>query len=526
MKKTVLVVDDEPTQRRLIEYVVGERLGYHVVPLAGGQEAIDYVLSGRQPEADLMLLDLAMPKVSGMDVIRAIRPLRPQLPMIVLTMHGDLEKAIEAVKAGATDFLAKPVPMERLSVSLQNALKLSVLNEEVTRLRRSASGQVLFSDMIGTSVALREVIALGQRAAAASIPVMIEGESGTGKKYLARAIHGSGDRAGKPFVSADLASVPPHFVASILFGHEKGAFPGAIYRTMGKCREADGGTLFISGIETLSAEMQGKLLRLVQEGMIEPVGGRDPVKVNVRVICASNGKLHGMVQAGQFREDLFFRISVLTIRTPSLRERREDIARLAEHFIERYAMLENRHVRGISPDAVELLLHHPWSGNIRELENAIFRAVVMCDGDTLSAQDFAPVIAGVSAASRFMPPQQQGMAMPHSQGMRLPANGNASASQGNGHAGFRSAAPLQNAMDGAIGAVPGMMGRDMRLSLVDGTGNVRQIAELEAELIQFALKHYDGHISEAARRLGIGRSTLYRKLSDFGIDHHRMGSGE
>ncbi len=474
MPETILVVDDEPTQRFLAEHITRDKLGYNVVTLDGGREAIDYVRAHRTPAPDLMLLDLAMPEVSGMDVIHAVRNVRPSLPIIVLTVHSDLARAVAAIKAGANDFLAKPVPTERLRLSVQNVLQMRRLNEEVVRLQRGASGQTGFSDIIGTSAALKTAISLAQRSAASDIPVMIEGESGVGKELFARAIHGSSDRMGKPFVSVNCGAIPDSMAESILFGHEKDAFPGALYQALGKFREAEGGTLFLDEIGELKPDVQAKLLRVLQENQIMPLGARASVHVDTRIISATSRDLLQRVREGQFREDLYYRLNVFPLYVPSLRHRKEDIPLLAHHFLLRFSALEHKNVDGISGSAMEYLTHHPWPGNIRQMENAVFRAVVLCTNTLLEPADF----------------QQNFLSLGAGRGMNTPA------------------------ITGEYNTLPAS---EQLLAMMKADGNVKRILEVEGELIQFALKYYGGRMSEVAKRLGIGRSTLYRKIQDFGL---------
>ena len=476
MGHSVLIVDDEPTQRRLIEHVVGERLGYKTVSAAGGQEAIDYIYDVKQPDPDVILLDLVMPKVTGMDVIHAVHAVKPHIPIIVLTMHGDMDRAAAAVKAGAHDFLAKPVPLERLSISIKNALHVNTLNHEVVRLQRSVCGQIFFSDLIGQSGKMQEAVGLGQRAASSSVPVLIGGEKGVGRELFARAVHGCGERAGRPFVTVNCAAVPEHLMESVLFGHEKGAFSGAIYRTMGKFREAEGGTLFLSDIDALTPDLQVKLLHALAAGEVHPLGGKSPVKVNVRLISTTGRDLSAAVRNGEFREDLFYRVNMFPVTLPPLRERREDIPLLAEHFLGRFAAQEHKNIKSIDGEAMEYLKNCLWPGNVHELENALFRAVVLSHASVLSVEDFAVQMPPAAAAR-------------------------------NGHGYPMLASMMTGHLHGSAASLP----------IVDHGGNVKTLEEIEAELIQFALKHYDGHMSEVARRLGIGRSTLYRKLNDMRV---------
>ncbi len=475
MKQTILIVDDEPTQLELIRHVISRKLGYRCIALTGGQEAINYVLSGQKPKPELLLLDLMMPEVDGMDVIRALRPQMPHLPMIVLTIYGDLEKAVAAIKAGATDFLAKPVEPARLDVSIQNALRLNQLSDEVQRLRRSVTGHIGFGDIIGSSPAIHCAIREGKRAAGSDIPVMIYGESGVGKELFARAIHGGSPRSGKPFVALNCGAIPDNLAESILFGHEKGSFTGATQRSIGKFREAEGGTLFLDEIGELKPELQVKLLRAVQEQEILPLGAARTHKINVRIISATNRNLEQAVAGGEFREDLFYRLSVFPITIPPLRERREDIPALAEFFFRRFSAIENKPIQEIADKCLDFLKSCDWPGNVRQLENSIFRAVVMCDHDRLTAEYFRGFVS---------PPLSAG-----------------------------DSSPAHNS-DGINGnAIP-----SSALGLLDDGGDIRNICDIEADVIRFALEHYSGHMSEVARKLGIGRSTLYRKVNDLGID--------
>ncbi len=467
---TVLVVDDEPTQRKLIQQVLESKIGFRAVPVEGGQQAIDYVMSRRLPIPEVILLDLSMPEVDGMQVIEKLHPLFPSLPIIVLTMYGDIEKAVAAIKAGATDFLSKPVAHERLRTSLLNALRINELSNEVQRLRRSQTGQIVLDDIIGRSKALQAAKAMALRAAESSIPVLIEGESGVGKEIFARAIHGCSDRNAGPFIAVNCGAIPDNLAESTLFGHEKGAFTGATYRSLGKFREAEGGTIFLDEVSELPPATQVKLLRVLQQREVEPVGGGRPVRVHVRVISASNANLQKAVAEGRFREDLYYRLNVFPLHLPTLRERRDDIPLLASHFLRRFAALENRHLKGIAEDAMALIERYNWPGNIRQLENLIFRAVVMAEGDRLELSCLKPLMPQAF--------QQEG--------------------------------------DGKS------FGRDSlfhsrQLSLLNDKGELRRFRDLEEDALYFALKHYNGRISEVARKLGIGRSTLYRKISDFNI---------
>ena len=392
MAKTVLVVDDDPTQRRLIQAVL-DREGYAVVHAESGGEAIDRLTKGGG--ADVVLLDLVMPGLSGMEALAEMRTAGVATPVIVLTANGGIETVVKAMQAGAQDFFVKPVGPERLLIGVRNALQLTQLSAEIGRLKKHVSGRTSFDDMVGDSEPMRMVKALGQRAAKSSIPVLITGESGVGKEVIARALHGASDRAGKPFVAVNCGALPANLVESILFGHEKGAFTGAVEKTLGKFREADGGTLFLDEIGELPLDMQVKLLRALQECEVDPVGGKRPVKVDVRIVSATNRDPAQQVKEGAFREDLFYRLNVFPIEAPALRERREDIPALVEHFIARFNVEEGKRVAGCAVETMALLQAFDWPGNVRQLENSIYRALVLADSPLLQPHDF-PAISGVA----------------------------------------------------------------------------------------------------------------------------------
>src|SRR6202048_3298509 len=337
-----------------------------------------------------------MPGLDGMGVLAKLREAGLNVPVIVQTAHGGIDNVISAMRAGAADFVVKPVGVERLQVSLRNALNASALKGELQRIRHSREGKLTFTDIITRSAAMDSVLRMARKAATSTIPVLIEGESGVGKELVARAIRGSSERSAKPFVAVNCGAIPDNLLESILFGHEKGAFTGATERHMGKFVEASGGTLFLDEIGELPLAAQVKLLRALQEGAVEAVGGRKPVKVDVRIISATNRKLLDRVKGGQFREDLFYRLHVLPLTVPPLRMRREDIPHLLRHFLARFCAEENRHINGISGEAMAQLPQLEWPGNIRQLENVVYRAVVMSEGDQLGLSDFQQA-AGMQA---------------------------------------------------------------------------------------------------------------------------------
>ena len=478
MAETVLVVDDDPVQRRLLETVIG-RSGMAVLTAPGGQPALELVHGPRGEEISLILLDLVMPDMDGLEVLAKLRPTHPDLPVIVLTAKGGIEAAVQAMRAGANDFLVKPASPERLNVSIRNQLKIGTLSGEVKQLKKKADNRLTFDDLIAVSPEMQQVLKLGARAAQSDIPILIEGESGAGKELIARAIQGTSARVGKPFVTVNCGAIPENLIESLLFGHEKGSFTGASDKHLGKFQEADGGTLFLDEIGELRLDMQVKLLRALQEGEVDPVGSKRPVKVDVRIISATNRDLGEMANEGSFRKDLYYRLNVFPIMVPSLRERAADIAPLAKHFIARFAAEEHKSVAGLTAEAAQMIEHFSWPGNVRQLENTIFRAVVLCDGPVLDLCDFPQIAAAMGVETGV---RAHAGAHAHN----LP---NAEASSGSPHA----------------------------LSLTDGSGQFRNFAALESDIIRMAIGHYEGHMSEVARKLGIGRSTLYRKLKEFGL---------
>ncbi len=486
MAATILIADDDAVQRRLVENMV-QKCGYETTVVDSGDAAIALLTAADAPAIDAMVLDLVMPGLDGMGVLAKIREAGLSVPVVVQTAHGGIDNVVSAMRAGAQDFVVKPVGMERLQVSLRNALNTSALKGELQRIRHSREGRLTFSDIITRSETMAGVLRTAQKAASSSIPVLIEGESGVGKEMFARAIHGSGERKSKPFVAVNCGAIPDNLVESILFGHEKGAFTGATERHTGKFVEASGGTLFLDEVSELPLAAQVKLLRALQEGTVEAVGGRKPVKVDVRIVSATNRKLLDRVKSGHFREDLFYRLHVLPVTIPPLRMRREDIPHLVRHFLARFCAEESRHITGVSGEAMAHLSQLEWPGNIRQLENTIYRAVVMSEGDQLGLSDFPQTTSMPSPL----------MSEAHSEPLIVePA--------------FHSMPTMVYGNEIPIAPLPsaGM------LSMLTNSGEVRPLEELESEIIRFAISHYRGQMSEVARRLKIGRSTLYRKLDE------------
>jgi DNA-binding NtrC family response regulator len=487
MAERVLIVDDDPVARRLVENIVS-RAGYEPVTADGGDVALARLTEGAP--IDCVILDLVMPDLDGLGVLAKMRAAGIGVPVIVQTAHGGIDNVISAMRAGAVDFVVKPVGAERLAVSLRNALATHALEGELNRIKRSQSGTLTFKDIVTRSARMLGVLRTAEKAAASSIAVLIEGESGVGKELIARAIHGTGERRAKPFVAVNCGAIPETLVESTLFGHEKGAFTGAAERHAGKFVEASGGTLFLDEVGELPLATQVKLLRALQDGEIDPVGGKKPVKVDVRVISATNRDLIAEVRAARFREDLYYRLCVFPISIPPLRERPEDIAHLIRHFLLRFAAEEGKRVRGVSAEALALLNGFSWPGNVRQLENAIFRAVVLAEGDEIGVAEF-PQIAGASETS--LVPHQDVDSRPTSVVQPLILD---------------SVTPVPPHATAPAGATLPLLG--------DG-GDVLPLEAVEAAAIRFAITHYRGQMSEVARKLRIGRSTLYRKLDQLGL---------
>ena len=488
MSEVVLIVDDDPVQRRLLETTI-QRYGYQTIVADGGDAAVK-LFTRPDTRIDAVVLDLVMPDLDGLGVLAFLREASLNIPVIVQTAHGGIDNVVSAMRAGATDFVVKPASPERLEVSLRNLLAARALAGELQRLKRRHEGTLTIADVITRSAAMQPVLKAAEKAAASAISVLLEGESGVGKELIARAIHGSGTRRAKPFVAVNCGAMPETLVESILFGHEKGAFTGATERHAGKFVEADGGTLFLDEVGELPPPAQVKLLRALQEGAVEPVGGRKVVKLDVRIISATNRNLIADVKAGRFREDLFYRLHVFPLSVPPLRTRREDVPDLARHFLTRFAAEEGKRVRGISREALSLLAAANWPGNVRQLENAMFRAVVLAEGEEIGINEFPQIAAQVSSDEASIPQLSE-----------------------------PSPAIAASWPDGPADVVPVRIATPAHtLPITDSHGDVRPLEEIERDSIRFAISHYRGQMSEVARKLRIGRSTLYRKLEGLGLE--------
>ncbi len=445
----ILVVDNEHSVRMTLAMLLKGN-SHQVVEAADGRTAIEKL---REELVSLIITDLKMPEITGLDVLREAKALRPETEVILLTGHGTIESAVEAMRLGAFDYVTKPFEPSELLHRVQNALNHHRLVNEVRLLRQQIREQQGFGRLVGRSSQIQRVVEMISRVAGTDTTILIEGESGTGKELVARAIHGESPRADCPFVAINCGALPETLLESELFGHVKGAFTGATATKKGLFEEADHGTLFLDEIGDTSIATQIKLLRVLQEREIRRVGSNAPIKINVRVLAATHQSLEELVQEGRFREDLFYRLNVVTIPVPPLRERREDIPLLACHFLEAAVKRLGKPVPVLSQEAMNLLLEYPWPGNVRQMENAIERAVLMAAQDTIFPGDFPPSL-------------------------------------------LRSASP---------GQTDSPSPKPTRLD------------ELEREHILNTLDELGWNQARAAEALGIGRNTLWRKLKEYGI---------
>jgi DNA-binding NtrC family response regulator len=443
----IWIVDDDPGIRELLSFMVSSA-GYQVELFASGAEVL--ARHGAPPSA--VLLDLMMPEVDGVAVLKELRRRHPTLPVIVLTAVNDVGRAVEVTKLGGYDYLTKPVDQERMLTTLGRAVSHHSLEDEVARLKGELGDRYHLRNMVGSSSAMRTVYDQIEKVLESDITVFISGESGTGKELAAKAIHYGSLRSDGPFVDVNCAAIPEGLQESELFGHEKGAFTGAVSTHPGKFEQAKGGTILLDEVGEMSASAQARLLRVLQEKSLQRVGGTQRIALDVRVISASNRDLEQLTSEGRFRQDLYYRLVVFPIHLPPLRDRREDVPALVEHFLAKYAADAGKRIERIAPGALEYLVQHDWPGNVRELENVVHRSLLVAGGPELVIADLPPGLGGTEQA------------------------------------------PI---------ATPG--------------GGVVNLEEMEKHAIRAALERYGGNLSDAARQLGIGRSTLYRKLEQYGL---------
>jgi DNA-binding NtrC family response regulator len=378
----ILIVDDEEVLRDVLDAVL-RREGFDVLSAASGEEALSLLDS---EEVDLVILDVMLPGISGIDTLRAIRIATPQLPVIVITAFSSIDGAIEAMKYGAFHYIPKPFKNEEVVLTVNKALEQRRLSTENERLKTELSEKFSYANIIGKSEPMRKIFDLIRLAAPSRSNILIIGESGTGKELVAKAIHHASPRARQAFVTVNSGSLPPELLESSLFGHIKGAFTGAIATKRGLFEVADGGSIFLDEIGNINLETQAKLLRVIQEKEFMRLGSVETVRVDARIIAATNADLQKLMAESRFREDLFYRLNVITISLPPLRRRREDIPLLVQHFLAKYSEENKRRVRDVTPEAMRIIMDHPWPGNVRELENTIERAVVLCTGDRITPE--------------------------------------------------------------------------------------------------------------------------------------------
>ncbi|MHB1380653.1 MAG: sigma-54-dependent transcriptional regulator [Thermoleophilia bacterium] len=390
MPDNVMIVDDEKNMRFVIRRALAAA-GYEVTEAASGEEALE---SFDRESPDLVLLDQRMPGIDGITTLAEIRKLRPDIPVIMLTAHGSVADAVVAMKAGATDYLTKPFDVDELKLSVEKAMRIGSLERQVDFLKGELDREFDASGIIGNSPQMQAIMATVAKVAPANATVMIYGESGTGKELIAKALHEQSDRAGEPFIQLSCAALPETLLESELFGYDKGAFTGAVGSKPGRFELADGGTLFLDEIGEISPTVQVKLLRVLEQRSFERLGGSKTIEVDVRLVGATNRDLAAMIKEGTFREDLYYRLNVIPINMPPLRERRGDIRLLAEHFLARYAPGKK-----LTPAALKLLDDYPWPGNVRELQNTIERSTILCPGASIDADDLPEEVKRGTTAS-------------------------------------------------------------------------------------------------------------------------------
>ncbi len=465
-QRLLMLIDDEPAQSRLISALAG-REGWRTLVVSDSESAIATLGTRQGMQLSAIILDQWVPGDRACELIAELQERRPALPILMLTTSTSPQLAVEAMRAGATDYLVKPVAPDRLMQALRNSTSRASPHDELTPLSEKMPAKLDFDAMVGTAPPFRDALAKAAKAARGQGHVLIEGESGTGKEMLVRAMHAASPRTKTELRMLNIAGIPASSLESVLFGHEKGAFPGAFEQQTGALQHCDGGTLILDEIDRLPSDLQDRLADVVQTGQVKPVGAQYAYKVDVRIIAASNLPLTDLVATGHFRENLLTALSRTSIELPPLRQRSEDVPALTRHFLGRIAEQPGLRALGITSDALQLLSAFEWPGNVRQLQAVLFRAAVFCDGDALTCDDFPQLREIVGEIEPSEVP-------------------------------LRESAGVQ---------------------LYCADGNLRPLEDIEADVIRLAIGHYRGRMTEVARRLGIGRSTLYRKLSDLGIDN-------
>jgi DNA-binding NtrC family response regulator len=466
-QRLLMLIDDEPAQCRLIT-ALAAREGWRTLVVRDSETAIATLGTRQGMQLSAIILDQWVPGDDACTLIAELKARRPALPILMLTTSASPLLAVEAMRAGATDYLIKPVAPDMLMQALRAATTREAPRDELQPLTEKMPTSPDFDAMVGAAPTFRAALAISAKAARGHGPVLIEGESGTGKEMLVRAMHAASPRSKAPLRIVNIGSAQASSIESALFGHEKGAFPGAFDRQIGALQHCDGGTLVLDEIDRLSLSVQERLAESISRGDVRPIGARHSFRIDVRLIAQSNLPLRDLVEQGQFLPELLQALSAVNVTLPPLRERTGDISALARHFLARIGEQPGLRPLGITDSALSLLAAYDWPGNVRQLQAVLFRAAVFCDGDALTADDF-PQLSNLLGGSQ-----------PHS---------------------------AQSVQEG------------MGVMLYAPDGNLRPLEEIEADVIRLAIGHYRGRMTEVARRLGIGRSTLYRKLSDLGIDN-------
>ena len=448
---TILVVDDDLAHRTMLRTLLSG-WGYGVVDVDDGEKAI---FEAHKRPFDLILMDIRMIKVSGLEALAAIRTINPAIPIIIMTAYASVETAVEALKNGAYDYLTKPLDFTELRLAMERAMEHSHLREENRLLKETLNSRFDRRNMICRSETMTKLLETVAQVAPSDATVLITGKSGTGKEMIAGAIHFNSSRRECPFIKINCAAITETLLESELFGHEKGAFTGADRRKEGKFRQADGGSLFLDEVSEMSLAMQVKLLRVLQEREITPVGGEETIRIDVRLIAATNRNLARDLESGRFREDLYYRLTVVTMNVPTLRERKEDIPLIAQHYLKLFSEKNNKKIKGFTPQAMDKLLKHDWPGNVRELINTVERGVVLSRSDYLDEEELSLLFRDKTRSEELPRPQ-----------------------------------------DEKAGQSP--------------------LKTMERETIVRTLEMAKGNKSEAARRLGITRRTLHKKLKEYG----------
>ncbi|ADO73683.1 sigma-54-dependent transcriptional regulator [Stigmatella aurantiaca] len=485
MPASVLIVDDEKNILLTLSQSL-QLAGYRTELASSGQVALD-VISTRP--VDAVLMDVKMPDMDGLTALARLQELKPELPVIMMSGHGTIDTAVKATQLGARDFLEKPLARDKLLVALRNALKHQAVIEELQELR----AQMGRYDMVGGGPGMQRIFSLIQRTAPSEGRVLITGENGTGKELIARALHQHSRRKAGPFVKLNCAAVPHELIESELFGHEKGAFTGAVSVRRGKFELAHEGTLFLDEIGDMPAAMQAKLLRVLQEGELERVGGTETLKVDVRVIAATNKHLEKEIAAGHFREDLYYRINVVQIHSPPLRERREDLPDLIDTFLKEACARNGRKPLRLSPEALTVMASYAYPGNVRELRNLVERLAILCEGPTVSGAEALELL-----------PRSQGLAGP-------PAGGVVSAPA------VPTAAPPALAVSEPPGSKPAEPVAPSGFRPRADRTFREQVEDAEREIILHALAHTQENVTEAARLLDLERGHFYKKMKALGL---------